>query len=205
MFLDPKKFNTGIDLSLLSTTFMEELSTIPANNYQELIDWYMDLVVSYNNADISTRKLYEIEVFPGDDVNWFCAKIWDKDEKRIDPTSKKIFEKTNKLVSQIPGIVSLHFSMIGPRSIVPEHVDTKMNLDSEQHHDTPVYHLLCNPVVGNDGNVFIINDSKRVDVKQNDLILMPVDINHSAENQSSSFWVVLGIIIEKSSVDPFYK
>jgi hypothetical protein len=205
MFLDTRKFDTGIDLNLLSTTFMEELSTIPTNNYQELINWYMDLVTSYNDADISTRELYDIEVFPGDDVNWFCAKIWDKVEKRIDTTSKNIFKKTTKLATQIPGIVRLHINIIGPNSIVPDHVDTEMNLDSEQHQDTPVYHLLCNPVVGNDGEVFIINEDERLDIKQSDLVLMPVDVIHNAENRSSSYWIALGIIIEKSAVDPFYE
>lgn len=204
MFLDPTKFNTAIDLKILTNTFMEELSTIPADNYQELIDWYMNLKLQYNNADISTRELYDIEVFPGDDVNWFCAKIWDMVEKRVDPTSKKIFKKTIDLATQITGIVRLHINIIGPNSIVPDHVDTEMNLDSEQHQDTPVYHLLCNTVVGIDGNVCIINEGKRVDIKQDDVILMPVDVIHNGINQTSEYWVVLGIILKKSSVDQYY-
>lgn len=203
MFLDPLKFNPGIDLNLLTKTFMEELSTIPVNNYQDLIDWYMNVRLSYNYADVSTRELYDIEVFPGEGVNWFCAKIWDKVEKRIDPTTKKIFKRTTELATQVPGIVRLHINIIGPKSVVPDHVDTEMNLDSEQHHDTPVYHLLCNPLVGNDGEVFIINEGERLDVKQDDLVLMPVDVIHNAENKSSEYWIALGLILEKSVVNTF--
>lgn len=204
MFLDPKKFDTQIDINILKKIFMEELSTIPVDNYQDLIDWYMDVRTDYNNADPTTKDLYDIEVFPGDNVLWFCAKIWDKEEKRIDPTSKKIFQKTNELASKIPGIVRLHINIIGPKSVVPEHVDTEMNLDSAQHQDTPVYHLLCNTAVGTDGEVFVINESDRIEVTESEPILMPVDVVHCAENKSSAYWVTLGIIIEKAVVDPFY-
>jgi hypothetical protein len=205
MFLDPKKFNTRIDLNVLSTTFMEELSTIPASNYQKLIDWYMNLVVSYNDADISTRELYDIEVFPGDDVNWFCAKIWDINEKRVDPTTKQIFSKTAEIAKNLPGLVRMHINIVGPNSVVPDHVDTEMNLDSEQHSDTPVYHLLLNVEVGQDGDVFIINENERVNINEGDVTFMPVDVIHSGVNSSTSYWIILAIVLAKSEVERFYE
>lgn len=205
MYLNPDKFKTGVDLDLLSETFLTELKTIPATDYKELIRWYMELRYSYNLSDKSTIELYDIEICPDDGTDWFCAKIWDINEKRVDPTTKRIFSKTTEIAKNLPGLVRMHINIVGPNSIVPDHVDTEMNLDSEQHSDMPVYHLLLNVEVGQDGEVFIVNENERLDINEGDVTFMPVDVIHSGVNSSTSYWIILAIILAKTEVDPFYE
>jgi hypothetical protein len=205
MFLDPKKYNPGVNFDLLSKIFKEELLSIPVNNYKELIEWYMNLRRRYNVNDESTIELYDIEICPDDGTDWFCAKIWDINEKRVDPTSKTIFSKTTEIAKNLPGLVRMHINIVGPNSVVPDHVDTEMNLDSEQHSDTPVYHLLLNVEVGQDGDVFIINENERVDINEGDVTFMPVDVIHSGVNSSTSYWIILAIVLAKSEVERFYE
>lgn len=203
MFLNTDNYLSSVDIHKIKKTFMKELSSLP-NDYEELISWYLKLRKDLNEADPETTNLYDIEEFPGDEVNWFCAKIWDKKEYRIDPVSKEIFKNTIKLVKEIPGVVRLHINIVGPNSSVPEHVDNENYLDSDQHDQTPVYHILLNTVVGDDGEIFIINQNDKKTISQDDVIIMPVDVPHSGANKSSTHWVILGIIVEKSFVDAFY-
>lgn len=203
MFLNIEKYPITDDLQKISNTFMEEIKVLPSD-YDNLVDWYMDLRTDFNKSDPSTCDLYDIEIFPGDDVKWFCAKIWDRKEYRADPVSKETFKNTINLVKQIPGVMRLHINIVGPNSVVPEHIDTEMYLDSDQHDQTPVYHLLLNTVVGNDGEIFVVNENEKRIISQDDVIMMPVDVPHSGGNHSSTHWIILGIIIEKSYVDQYY-
>lgn len=171
-------------LQSAKATFLTEMLSIRD------IEKYLINILDFDDSPDLT------EMHPRDrnNVSVHVMFLFDHIEDNSTQEVKNKFKDTIKIVQHMPGVISARIIAIGPKSIVPLHLDDMQR----PAYDLNNWYSVLIPINVSDASLIGIEIENNIYTHENDqAIIFDTQVPHSGWNKTDQWWISLKLYIEK--------